>query len=252
MNIISFSGGRTSAYMMYKYLDETDLVLFCNTGKEAEGTLDFVRKCGEYFDKEIIWLEYNPDTKKKYDILTFETASRNGEPFEKLIKKRKFLPNQAMRFCTMEMKALTIKRFLKKELKVKHFDTVNMYLGIRADEPNRYYKLKDNPRNGWDNYMPLFKDGITKQNVLDFWKAQPFDLEINAHEGNCDLCFLKGMGKKIELLRQKPEVAQWWIDMENLIGATFNKNYTVEEALKMSQTQLNLFDNDIECFCNID
>jgi hypothetical protein len=40
--------------------------------------------------------------------------------------------------------------------------------------------------------------------------------------------------------------------MENHIGATFNKNYSVSELLKMSKEQLNLFDNDIECFCNID
>ena len=87
MNVLSFSGGRTSAYMLAKYKDEIDLVVFCNTGKEAEGTLDFVRKCGEYFDKEIIWLEYNPTSVNKYDIVTFETASRNGEPFERLIHK---------------------------------------------------------------------------------------------------------------------------------------------------------------------
>jgi hypothetical protein len=49
-----------------------------------------------------------------------------------------------------------------------------------------------------------------------------------------------------------PHIAEWWIEMENHIGATFNKNYSVSELLKMSKEQLNLFDNDIECFCNID
>jgi 3'-phosphoadenosine 5'-phosphosulfate sulfotransferase (PAPS reductase)/FAD synthetase len=249
MKILSFSGGRTSAYLLATY--KFDLAIFCNTGKEAEGTLDFIRKCGEFYDKEIIWLEYNPENKNKFDIVNFETASRNGEPFEKLIIKNKFLPNQQMRFCTVEMKAKTIKRYLKNYLKLEISD-VEMILGIRADEPNRYYKLKDSNRNGWENVMPLFKANITKKNIFEFWKKQPFDLNINSHEGNCDLCFLKGLTKKIELLRQNPKVADWWIEMEKNINATFNKNYSVSELLKMSKEQLNLFDNDIECFCNID
>jgi hypothetical protein len=149
------------------------------------------------------------------------------------------------------MKAKTIKRYLKNYLKLDISD-VEMILGIRADEPNRYYKLKDSNRNGWENVMPLFKDNITKKHIFEFWKKQPFDLNINSHEGNCDLCFLKGSTKKIELLRQNPKVADWWIEMEKNINATFNKNYSVSELLKMSKEQLNLFDNDIECFCNID
>lgn len=251
INILSFSGGRTSAYMLAKYKDEIDYIIFCNTGKEAEGTLEFVRKCGEYYDKEIIWLEYNPDNEKKYDIVNFNNASRNGEPFEKLIKKYKFLPNQRMRFCTVEMKAKTIKRYIKKDLKI-NIDNINMYLGIRKDEPNRYFKLKDTNRNGWENVMPLYKDNITKNDILEYWKNQPFDLNINSHEGNCDLCFLKGLSKKIELLRLNPEIANWWIEMEKNIGASFNKNYTVSQCLNMSQSQINIFENDIECFCNID
>lgn len=248
MKVLSFSGGRTSAYMLANY--DFDLAIFCNTGKEAEGTLDFVRKCGEYFDKKIIWLEYTSENKEKHKIINFHTASRNGEPFEQLIKKKNYIPNQVTRFCSMELKALTIKRYLK-GIGAKIND-IDMLLGIRADEPNRYFKLKDNNRNGWENKMPLYKDGITKNEIFKYWKSQPFDLKINSHEGNCDLCFLKGMTKKIELLRQKPEIAEWWQDMENLIGATFNKNHSISDLLNKSKTQLNLFYNDIDCFCNID
>ena len=48
--VISFSGGRTSAFMLYKVLEAHHMslppeakVIFCNTGKEHEATLDFVR-----------------------------------------------------------------------------------------------------------------------------------------------------------------------------------------------------------------
>jgi len=253
MNVLSFSGGRTSAYMLSKYKDEIDLITFANTGKEALGTLDFVRKCAEYFEKKIVWLEYTTTNKQKFKIVDYSTANRNGQPFKELIAKRKFIPNVSMRFCSMEMKALTIKRYLKSiDIDIKEVD---MYLGIRYDEPRRYHKLKDNHRNGWYNKMPLYKDKVTEKEVLEFWDKQPFDLDINKWEGNCDLCFLKGMTKKLELLRQKPEVAKWWIEIEDLIGATFHKKYSVKELLTMSKSQLNLFagfDNDIDCSCNID
>lgn len=247
MNVLSFSGGRTSAYMLAHY--PSDLTIFCNTGKEAHGTLEFVRRCGEYFDKEIIWLEYDAET--KFKAVNFETASRKGEPFEAVIKKQKFLPNQQMRFCTSMMKVTPIEHFLK-YLDID-LEDVNMMLGIRKDEPNRYFKLKNSERSKWSNSMPLHEDGITKNDVLKFWGGQPFDLNIHSHEGNCDLCFLKGMQKKITLLRDKPEIANWWIEMEKLIGGTFNKDNSVETILKKSQSQMAFnFDESIDCFCNID
>ena len=248
MKVLSFSGGRTSAYMMYTC--HSDLVIFANTGKEAEGTLDFVRKCGEYFDKEIIWLEYTTDNEQKFKVVDFKTANREGKPFKQLIEKRKHLPNVMMRFCSMELKALTIRRYLK-SLGYNLHD-IDMLLGIRYDEPNRYHRLKGNNRNTWENVMPLYKMKKTKEMVLQFWKDQPFDLDINKYEGNCDLCFLKGTTKKVELLRQKPDVAKWWMEMEGYIGATFNKKYSIKQLLTMSERQLTIFDNDIDCFCNID
>jgi 3'-phosphoadenosine 5'-phosphosulfate sulfotransferase (PAPS reductase)/FAD synthetase len=250
INVLSFSGGRTSAYMLAKYKDEIDYVIFCNTGKEAEGTLDFVRKCGEYFDKEIIWLEYNCESPNKFDIVNFNTASRNGEPFEKLIKKNNYLPSQTGRKCTTELKVLTVKRYLK-SLNID-LEYINMYLGIRKDEPRRYYKIKGNNKDKWENKMPLFKDNTTLNDVLKYWSEQPFDLDIHSHLGNCDLCFNKRISKKQLILKENPEVAKWWIEMEDYTGKKFNITYSIKDILNLSISQLNVFDNGIECFCNID
>ena len=57
---ISFSGGRTSAYMLWRFIDANDglpddcIVTFANTGKEAEETLEFVRDCGKYWGVPIV------------------------------------------------------------------------------------------------------------------------------------------------------------------------------------------------------
>lgn len=96
-------------------------------------------------------------------------------------------------------------------------------------------------------------DGITKKHILEYWKNQPLDLDIHSHEGNCDLCFLKGIGKKVKLLQDKPEIADWWIEMGNIIGGTFNKDNSVKNILERSKSQQTFdFDDSIDCFCNID
>jgi 3'-phosphoadenosine 5'-phosphosulfate sulfotransferase (PAPS reductase)/FAD synthetase len=62
--VISFSGGRTSAYMLWRVLEangglpEDAIVCFANTGKEEEATLEFVRDCEVNWGIKIHWLEY--------------------------------------------------------------------------------------------------------------------------------------------------------------------------------------------------
>ncbi len=115
---ISFSGGRTSAYMLWRVIQDNDgipdetKVCFANTGKEDEATLEFVRDCGKNWGVQITWLEFIPND-PKFKEVTFETASRDGEPFAALIKKRNYLPNPVSRFCTVELKVRTIHRYLK-------------------------------------------------------------------------------------------------------------------------------------------
>lgn len=63
--VVSFSGGRTSAYMLRRILDAFGgklpaggKVVFCNTGKERPETLDFVERCSVEWDVPVTWLEY--------------------------------------------------------------------------------------------------------------------------------------------------------------------------------------------------
>ena len=66
--VISFSGGRTSAYMLWRVLQsnggklpEEAIVCFANTGKEDENTLVFVRDCAINWGVKIHWIEYRHD-----------------------------------------------------------------------------------------------------------------------------------------------------------------------------------------------
>jgi 3'-phosphoadenosine 5'-phosphosulfate sulfotransferase (PAPS reductase)/FAD synthetase len=115
-NIINFSGGRTSAYMTKKLIDEglkDYIVCFQNTGKEMPLTLDFINECDKRWNLNILWLEYRKGN--KFEIVNYETASRDGRPFKEVIEHYKgFLPNVRMRYCTTELKIKTLKTIFKK------------------------------------------------------------------------------------------------------------------------------------------
>jgi 3'-phosphoadenosine 5'-phosphosulfate sulfotransferase (PAPS reductase)/FAD synthetase len=253
--VISFSGGRTSAFMTIELLKDERyrdaVVIFANTGKENEATLNFVKRVNEYIGGRIIWLEYNPDPEIWFNIVTHDTASRKGEPFEALIGKRKYLPNRVARFCTQDLKIMVMKKYCQRVLGWKNW--TNM-VGIRYDEPNRWAKSKSVERNEvFDVEHPLVRWKVTKPQVLEIWRRMPFNLEIEDYEGNCDLCFLKGKKKKQMIARKTPERFDWWIDQERKVNGTFVKEYSYEQLFNaVKESPLLFTDDDIECFCNID
>lgn len=247
MNIINFSGGRTSAYMTKRLIDEglTDyIVTFQNTGKEMPQTLDFINECDKRWNLNIVWLEYRFGN--GVEIVTYETASRDGRPFaEAIAHKNFFLPNQRIRYCTQLMKIDTLRRYLK-SIGITEYTNFN---GIRYDEPRRWNKIKE---SDFDVELPLVKWGITKKDVLDWWQTQDFDLKVNEPYGNCDCCFLKGKGKLAIIAKEKPELFDWWINQEKT--STFKKDISYKQIKDKAHSQIGLWDNDpsFECFCNID
>lgn len=254
--VLSFSGGRTSAFMTIECLKlprfKDAVVIFANTGKEEEETLVFVNECDLYiqkhFNKEIIWLEYNPAPGVWFNIVDFKTASRKGEPFEALILKRKYTPNRVTRFCTQELKIRPMKKFCQKKLGWKHW--TNM-VGIRYDEPLRWSKNKSVSRSEvFDVEHILVGWKIVKPFILDYFKKMPFDLQLEEYEGNCDVCFLKGKQKKQKIARKKPEKFDWWINMEKAVNGSFMKDYSYEFLRDFTLAQQTIqFDDSIECFC---
>jgi len=268
---ISFSGGRTSAYMLKKVLEagggqlpNQAIVCFANTGKEEEATLKFVNDCSVNWGVKIHWIEYQDHElpENRYKEVTYETAARNGEPFEAIIRKRQYLPNPVTRFCTSELKIRTMACFLKHS---GLFDDCtkselenSSWIGLRFDEGRRAAKITDKRR------IPLFTAKVSVQDIGKFWENQPFNLELPTYKGrtlagNCDLCFLKPANQVATLIAEKPERAMWWVKMEALAlaskpsGATFRKdrpNY--ESMVKFAADQKTIFDPDeegIACFC---
>ena len=174
--VISFSGGRTSGYMLWRILQahggvlpDDVLVVFANTVREMPATLDFVRDCGEQWDVEIVWLEYCREPgKPSYKKVDHATAARAGEPFEVMLGAKKMLPNPVSRFCTIELKIRTIKRFIVAEYGWKRWWSV---VGLRADEPGRVGKATDpekNKKDRWDVLCPLSSAAC----VISTWRDE--------------------------------------------------------------------------------
>jgi 3'-phosphoadenosine 5'-phosphosulfate sulfotransferase (PAPS reductase)/FAD synthetase len=247
-NIINFSGGRSSAYMTKRLIDEglkDYIVLFQNTGKESNETLDFVNECDKRWNLKVVWLEYR--TKNSYAIVDYQTASRNGEPFTMAIEDNNVLPGSFMRFCTRLLKLLPAEKYIK-SLGITQYDK---YLGIRYDEPRRWMK-----RVGTDDeFMPLVKWKITKSDIFNYWHKSDFDLNLDEPFGNCDLCFHKKKTKVKHIAKHYPEKLKWWIDLENKYGKYFRDDGPMQFYLDTAHIQLDMFEDngdEIECFCTVD
>ena len=194
--VISFSGGRTSAYLLKRIADACGgrlpdgvFVAFSNTGMERTETLDFVDICSREWGVTIHWLEFLWDAPHRTHIVDHATASRNGEPYAALIDRKGFLPSQGLRYCTGFLKRDRIESFARHHLRLKRWHSV---IGLRADEPRRIWRMRARncgSRTGASAVLPLADAGVCQADVIEWWEQQPFDLGIPSYAGNCDCCF---------------------------------------------------------------
>jgi hypothetical protein len=270
VNVVMFSGGRTSAFLA-KYVKENlnykdSIFVFMNTGKEREETLIFADKCDKEFNLKLIWLEANIQKDKgigtTYKIVDFKTASRNGEPFEQMLTKYP-MPNNMASNCTRELKQRPIDAYLRENY--KGFEIVRV-IGIRADEAHR----KSNNADKENLIYPLCDElKVNSKFIRNWWENQSFDLQLKDYEGNCDLCFKKSLKKRLTIIKENPNVANWWEEMENKYSSEIiprfdlrtNKSITemkqlaklpfqkAEDLHELSKQQCNLFDFETDCFC---
>lgn len=277
---LSVSGGRTSGLMLWLTLQANGgalppgcLAIFCNTGKEEEATLRFVRDMATQWSVPIVWLEYRADD-PGFAIVDFDTASRDGEPFEAMVKKERFLPSAVQRTCTSRLKIRVMHKYFRTLGWFDDDDGWDQFIGIRADEQRRVSKIRARGRSTEtvkeSMCMPLADAGIAVGDVRDFWAAHPFTLELFTDSkgrtlgGNCDLCFLKPAKQILSMIREKPSRAIWWAKMETHAQAEFvekrssdgwrfrNDRPSYQQMMDYADQQSELFDQDeeaIACFC---
>lgn len=214
-HVVSFSGGRTSAYLVYliesmrKSGEWTDPVeyIFMDTGAEHPKTYEFIKKCVEHFGIELTCLhgDFNQPVGQghSYKVVSVDECKHdmvNG-PFAQLMRKYG-APTVMSAWCTSRMKEETHDKYCNDKYGKGNYVT---WLGIRADEPRRL-KIGRNPQL---RYMAEITD-FEKDDVLDFWQGMPFDLEIQEHLGNCVFCIKKSANKIALAARDEPYLAEQW------------------------------------------
>lgn len=228
--IVSFSGGRTSGYMCYilkKYFSHIYDFKFCfmNTGQEHENTLEFVNNVDKFLNLDLIWLEARIQDGRKgteYEIVTFETADREGIYFEDMVSKFG-LPDMNHIHCTREMKLRPIQLWKKNN----GYKDCREAIGIRYDEFRRVKADK--------GYIYPLANFIktTKEDVLSFWSKQPFDLEIPEHLGNCIWCYKKSDKKLKQVSIDMPEAFDFVRKLESKYSMIKNTTESNIEPRKM-------------------
>lgn len=221
--LVLFSGGRTSAYMTYKLLsecrDEYEMIpVFANTGQEMNATLDFVFACDTHFGFNTVWIEADVRGGRNataHKIVTYETASRAGEPFEKVVEKYG-IPNASYPHCTRELKENPIHSYIR-SIGWKKGEYLTA-IGIRTDEQRRV-KRGISCQNKQIRVYPLVDIFPSdKLDVLDFWGEQEFDLQIPEYLGNCKACFKKSNNKLQQVYRDSWHHFDIFAYLENQYG----------------------------------
>ena len=114
-------------------------------------------------------------------------------------------------------------------------------VGLRSDEFRRVARVKarnnsglaendaDKLAHGEHIYTPLADSGITKDDTMEFWGNQSWDLQVprSVNFSNCVYCFMKGKKALMRIIKEQsenplparyrnsPVDIAWWIDIED-------------------------------------
>jgi hypothetical protein len=193
-------------FQLRKRPQDEVIYLFANTGQEHERTLQFVDKCDKQWGLNVVWVEAVTNAGRvacTHKVVDMSSASRNGEPFEEMIKKYG-IPNKAYPHCTRELKLNAMSSYIRSiGWGDGEFYTA---VGIRADEESR--RSKKAVAN--QVVYPLLDwSPISKEDINDWWDEQDFELGLAEHEGNCTWCWKKSFKKLYRLAHEAPEIFEF-------------------------------------------
>ena len=206
INVVSLSGGRTSAYLAHlmKERDPETEFIFMDTGAEHPKTYKFIRNIFEHWKIKLTCLRVIPDPEMNkpstYETVSIDQIGPDLEPWKRMLRKYGH-PYVGGAFCTDRMKTVPFIKYCDERFGRGNYMT---WLGMRIDEPKRI-----NPKPGI-KYLAEISD-FEKQDVIEWWRDQPFDLEIQEHLGNCVFCIKKSLQKVALAAKDEPELAAQFI-----------------------------------------
>lgn len=209
--VVSFSGGRTSAYLVWlmKQMGQDAAYVFMDTGAEHPKTYEFIRNVARYFSIDLVCLRADFDQPlgvgHTYKVVDINTIGPDLGPYGAMVKKYG-TPSHAGKWCTSRLKQEIHDMYCGATYGKDGYQT---WIGIRADEPKR---LRQVGKSNRVRYLAEISD-FDKQDVLEWWAAWPFDLGIDEWLGNCVFCFKKSELKLAAAARDEPELYRQWLEM---------------------------------------
>src|SRR5690606_30326354 len=120
---VQFSGGKDSTATLLKVINDLGrknlLVVFCDTGHEAQQTYDYIDYVANHLKIKLIKLS-------------------SGKSLLELAEQQKMFPNSQRRWCTDKLKIRPFTDFILDEVK----DNFIAFQGIRAEESSRRAKMQ--------------------------------------------------------------------------------------------------------------
>jgi hypothetical protein len=206
--VISFSGGRSSAFMTLelKKLFPDIPVVFCDTGAEHPKTYEFIRKFSKHFKIDIRCIRTKVDMRHghgcHYTEISINDIGDDLKPFNDMMQKYG-TPYVTGAFCTDRMKDKPFKNWCKDYFNNEPY---RIWIGLRIDQPTKFNRLRE------ERFLYLADiSDYEKRDIAYFWKQQPFDLEIADHLGNCVFCIKKSAYKIGLATKDEPEMADKFI-----------------------------------------
>lgn len=246
----SLSGGKTSSYLAAHYPADVEIFALCciddhNAGKGIDPAIRRqvsmrLEKHSSGYGEFRATSEHPSILKTMLDLeqhIGREIVWVRGESWEQLVARRKFLPNQQMRFCTSELKIRPIFSYLFS----RNLLPCAMRIGFRFDEQER--AERQNPeqsfryahrsdiwprRTRWEDYegwraleYPLINDRVGHWHVQQYWGKNP-NVQFAA-DSNCQFCFWKQPQQLAKNYQDAPHVMRWAAVQEVCIGGQFKK-----------------------------
>jgi hypothetical protein len=229
LTINSLSGGKTSSFMAYHYPADYNIFSLVRiedvncTPKDKSLVKMVSDKIGQEF---IATAESDITLKSIFDLeqlIGREITWVTGKTFEEVNKRKKALPNQMWRFCTIEMKMRPIFDWWLNNIGSK----IKMGIGFRHDEKERAERLttsfkgivgKRGSKNKWqeiewrEGYFPLIDNIITHYDVIKWVSTTNLKFPPDS---NCVGCFHKPLQQLRKNWEDEPNKMQWFANQEN-------------------------------------
>lgn len=235
IKVFSFSGGLTSAMFALECGEEwradghSVFYIYMDTGAEDKKTYQFIKNFYNHFKIPLFCIRLVADTPlgtgNNFKVIPVNKLKQDLLGWTELLKKYG-TPYMGGAMCTARMKTEVFNNFCDRMFGVGNYD---IYLGIRADEPTRYFNkeiVKLLKKEGFEDHLDFahlyrtlaLNDGL--DGPYDLWdgmgeseESKKLEKMLREHYGKADVHYMAEFMDEC-----KSDVKDYWSKMPFTLG----------------------------------